>query len=65
MNSTAAQTPETPVVSIVIVNYNVREFLQQCLESIDRSTFDLPYEVLVIDNNSHDQSVATLSPKFP
>ncbi|MFM2132864.1 MAG: hypothetical protein RL156_145 [Bacteroidota bacterium] len=65
MNSTAAQTPETPVVSIVIVNYNVREFLQQCLESIDRSAFDLPYEILVIDNNSHDQSVATLSPKFP
>ncbi len=51
-------------LSIVIVNYNVREFLQHCLESIRRSTHTLRIEVLVVDNNSHDNSVELLSPKF-
>ncbi|MFM8179494.1 MAG: glycosyltransferase, partial [Candidatus Kapaibacterium sp.] len=52
-------------MTIVIVNYNVREFLQQCLESIDRSDHSLSFEVIVVDNDSHDQSVSILGPKFP
>ncbi len=51
-------------ISIVIVNYNVREFLQQCLESIRSSRHQLQLEVIVVDNNSHDHSVETLRPRF-
>ncbi len=65
MNSPIDHAPATLDVSIVIVNYNVREFLQQCLESIDRSRHTLRYEVIVVDNDSHDQSVPILQHKFP
>ena len=50
-------------LSIVIVNYNVKEFLTQCLESIYRSTTHYKYEVIVVDNASTDSgsSCHTLS----
>ncbi|MDP4768181.1 MAG: glycosyltransferase, partial [Schleiferiaceae bacterium] len=37
-------------LSIVIVNYNVKEFLTQCLESLYRSETDYTFEVIVVDN---------------
>lgn len=52
-------------ISIVIVNYNVRDFLNNCIESIYKSKTNLTYEVIVVDNNSQDNSVPLLSPKFP
>ena len=41
-------------LSIVIVNYNVKEFLTQCLDSIFKSLTQYNYEVIVIDNSSRD-----------
>lgn len=41
-------------LSIVIVNYNVKEFLTQCLDSIFKSQTQYNYEVIVIDNSSRD-----------
>jgi len=51
-------------LSIVIVNYNVRYFLEQTLVSIYKSTVDFAYEVFVVDNQSTDGSVQLLEQKF-
>lgn len=52
-------------VSIVIVNYNVRFFLEQCLQSVQAGTNGIDAEIFVVDNNSTDGSVEYLRPKFP
>lgn len=54
-----------PDVSIVIVNYNVKDFLFQCLKSIERAAEGLTLEVFVVDNNSTDASMKELPPHFP
>jgi glycosyltransferase involved in cell wall biosynthesis len=43
-------------LSIVIVNYDVRDLLKRCLKSIFDFQKDLLFEVLVVDNGSEDQS---------
>ena len=52
-------------ISIIIVNYNVKHFLEQCLHSVQKSTKDLTTEVFVIDNKSVDGSCQMVSEKFP
>lgn len=52
-------------VSIVIVNYNVCFFLEQCLHSVQAAISGIDAEIIVVDNNSTDGSVAYLRPKFP
>ena len=52
-------------VSIIIVNYNVRHFLEQCLHSVLDAIQGLSAEVLVIDNASTDGSLNYLQPLFP
>ena len=52
-------------LSIIIVNYNVTELLRNCLSSIINFVQDLPYEVIVIDNNSPDSSWKDLKIEFP
>lgn len=53
-------------IGIVIVNYNVRHFLVQCLHSVLNSqTAGLNVEVWVVDNASVDGSVALLQKDFP
>src|SRR5690606_28748925 len=52
-------------ISIVIVNYNVKEYLVNLLNSIKNSKGDLMVEVFVVDNNSTDGSVEYLSTRFP
>ena len=51
-------------LSIVIVNYNVEHFLEQCLISVEKATEQLDAEVFVVDNNSVDGSVAMVKNKF-
>jgi len=48
-------------ISIVIVNYNVKDFLRNCLDSIYNSDTNLIFEIIVVDNNSHDDSFEELS----
>lgn len=43
-------------VSIIIVNWNVKKLLHQCLQSIFMLTKNLSFEVIVVDNNSRDGS---------
>jgi GT2 family glycosyltransferase len=52
-------------LSIIIVNYNVRYFLEQCLHSLRPAVAGLAGEVIVVDNNSADGSVDYLSARFP
>ncbi len=52
-------------LSVVIVNYNVRYFLEQCLLSVEKAMNGLDVEVLVVDNNSVDGSVAMVESRFP
>ncbi len=52
-------------VSVVIVNYNVRDLLRQSLRSVARSLSGIPSEVIVVDNNSVDGSVGMLAEEFP
>ena len=52
-------------LSIVIVNYNVEFFLEQCLYSVRRSLQGIEGEVFVVDNNSVDGSLKMLAEKFP
>ncbi|MCW5906730.1 MAG: glycosyltransferase [Chitinophagales bacterium] len=52
-------------LSVVIVNYNVRHFLEQCLVSVKRSCVNMDAEVFVVDNASQDGSVEMVREKFP
>lgn len=52
-------------LSIVIVNYNTKELLSRCLESIALETSDIEYEVIVVDNDSGDGSPGMLKDHFP
>lgn len=51
-------------LSVVIVNYNVKHFLEQCLYTVRRATNGLQAEIIVVDNHSEDNSVAYLQPRF-
>lgn len=52
-------------LSVIIVNYNVKYFLEQCLYSVRRASENLEIETIVVDNNSVDGSVEMLMHKFP
>lgn len=52
-------------LSIVIVSWNVCQLLQQCLESIYKQTNELTVEIIVVDNDSQDETKHMLSTKFP
>lgn len=52
-------------LSVIIVNYNVKYFLEQALRSVRKASTGLPIEVIVVDNNSADDSVKMTQEKFP
>lgn len=52
-------------LSIIIVNYKVPLFAEQCLASLRLASRQLQVEIFVVDNNSADGSVAYLQPLFP
>ena len=52
-------------LSIIIVNYNVKHFLKQCLQSVYVSAKHISSEVIVVDNNSVDGSVEMIKNNFP
>jgi len=54
-----------PRISIIIVNYNVKFFLEQCLHSVRKALNEVRGEVFVVDNNSVDGSIAMVREKFP
>ncbi|KQO33254.1 hypothetical protein ASF10_18000 [Flavobacterium sp. Leaf82] len=52
-------------VSIIIVNYNTKDLLVDCINSVYKQTKDLVFEIVVVDNNSTDDSENTIKEKFP
>jgi GT2 family glycosyltransferase len=52
-------------LSIIIVNYNVKYFLEQCLHSVLNSSKKIKSEIFVVDNNSVDGSCMMIKEKFP
>lgn len=52
-------------VSIIIVNYNTRDLLKNCLISIYKHTTEIDFEVIVSDNGSVDGSIEMLKKEFP
>ena len=51
-------------LSIIIVNYNVKDFLQNLLNSIEKATKEINTEIIIVDNASTDDSVKFLKEKF-
>ncbi|MDI9569354.1 MAG: glycosyltransferase family 2 protein [Pseudomonadota bacterium] len=52
-------------LSIIIVNWNTRKLLADCLDSVARTVHGLAYEVIVVDNASADGSVGMLGEEYP
>jgi GT2 family glycosyltransferase len=55
----------TVELSVIIVNYNGKRFLQDCLDSLYRCLDNINFEIVVIDNNSTDDSCNFLQTDFP
>jgi len=52
-------------LSIIIVNYNVKEFLENLLRSINKATQKITSEIIIVDNASDDGSIDLIKSKFP
>ena len=52
-------------LSIVIVNYNVKDLLYNCLKSIYNNSENINVEIFVVDNNSSDHSIQMVEQHFP
>lgn len=57
--------PQSPTLSIIIVNWNVRDLLRACLRSIEQTCSDLAVEIIVVDSASVDGSQAMVTTEFP
>lgn len=54
-----------PKISIIIVNYNVRDFLVNALQSLQKSLRNISHEIFVVDNASIDDSIIVIKKEFP
>jgi GT2 family glycosyltransferase len=54
-----------PDLSVIVVNWNTKELLQACLESVRVHISGIAYELIVVDNGSTDGSVDMLREQFP
>ena len=52
-------------LSIIILNYNVRYFLEQCVLSVESAIKNMDAEIIVVDNDSQDDSCAMIKARFP
>lgn len=52
-------------LSVIILNYNVRYFLEQCVLSVQKALEGIEGEIIVVDNNSSDDSCAMMKQRFP
>jgi GT2 family glycosyltransferase len=52
-------------LSVIILNYNVRYFLELCVLSVQAALENIDGEIIVIDNNSHDDSCEMMKLRFP
>jgi GT2 family glycosyltransferase len=52
-------------LSVIIVNYQVKHFLELCLHSVGKAVKGVEAEIIVVDNHSEDGSLEYLRPRFP
>jgi len=52
-------------LSFIIVNWNTKDLLRNCLKSIYQTVRDIIFEIVVVDNASSDGSVEMLEKEFP
>ena len=52
-------------LSVIIINYNVKEFLLNLLGSLSKALKNISSEIIIVDNASDDGSVEILRKKFP
>ena len=52
-----------PLISIIILNYNGGKFIEECIKSIIDSNYS-SYEIILVDNNSNDNSHKICKEKF-
>ena len=52
-------------LSVIILNYNVRYFLEQCILSVQKATNAIESEIIIVDNNSPDESCQMVKDRFP
>jgi GT2 family glycosyltransferase len=64
-DDTSASGNRKPDVSIIIVSFNTREILRECLQSVARESVDLQIEILIVDNHSRDGSPEMVEQDFP
>jgi GT2 family glycosyltransferase len=65
-NSTSSSGEKDQIdLSIIIVSWNVRDLLAECLRSIDAGRGDLDLEVIVVDSGSSDDTPAMIAEDFP
>jgi GT2 family glycosyltransferase len=58
-------SPHAFDLSVVIVSFNTREVLRECLEAVARESADLRVQIIVVDNGSRDGSIEMLRADFP
>uniref|UniRef100_UPI002638AE50 glycosyltransferase family 2 protein n=1 Tax=Flavobacterium sp. TaxID=239 RepID=UPI002638AE50 len=51
-------------LSVIILNYNVRYFLEQCVLSVQKALENMDGEIIVVDNNSADDSCEMMKKRF-
>lgn len=56
---------ENILLSVIIVNYNGEKFLQSCLDSLHEKLISISYEIIILDNNSKDNSCKFIKENFP
>lgn len=52
-------------ISIIIINYNCETYIYKCIESIYKQTKDISFEIIVVDNDSTDNSLVIIREAFP
>jgi N-acetylglucosaminyl-diphospho-decaprenol L-rhamnosyltransferase len=58
-------TVTTPLLSVIVLNFNGREWLPACLEAVFAQTCPVPFEVLLVDNGSDDGSATLAEERYP
>ncbi len=64
-NQPYTAAPRVPAISILIVSFNTRDVLRECLASVLAATGSLDVETIIVDNCSRDGSAAMVREEFP